>query len=462
MGGLRLLEHEALSPEGVAQLERVRAAAELTAGLSEEVLRGGAPRTPAPDALCDLHRLVGDEMRRSRGAAAPHGVTVRLEMSEAAPRMVRADPMSMRRILANAMANALRHARAEVALSVATSADGALRIAVADDGPGFEAEVPERLFAPAGKGAASTGSGLGLHIAASHAEWIGARLSARNRPEGGALVELILPPEAAAPAAVGDLPDLAGWRVLVADDSETVQALLSGMLGRLGATCERALDGVAALNWLSRERFDLALVDAEMPLLTGAEVIRAERVRQVRGVAPPMPMVALTAHVDGAGRAALSEAGADGVLLKPLPDVETFGRALAALVDTAAPRQDWRPESAPPLSAATLVELMRAAGPAHQDEVLARLSDDLAGVDAALRTAAETLDRPALRFQAHVLLSLAGAVGALPTRAAALRLNAVARDGTDEMVRIDARLCAARLAELRAELARAGAAPQNP
>lgn len=467
LGGLRLLEQEPLSEGGRAQLARARAAADMLARLAERGLDGPADVPVAPEAaVCDLDDLLTEEAGRARGAGAPLGVAVTTERDPRAPRLLRMDPLALRRILANVVGNALRHARTRVSLATRRADCGGVVVRVADDGPGFRPDTIPHLLGPARRGAGSTGQGLGLHIAASHADWIGARLTVGNAPEGGASVELWIGADAvAAPASAGadpGLPDLSGWRVLVADDSETVRALVSGMLGALGAASESAVDGVTALNWLTRARFDLAIVDAEMPLLSGAEVIRAERIRQARGLAPPTPMLALTAHGEGAARAALDEAGADGVLLKPLPDVTTFGRALAALVDVRAPRAPWRPESAPPLSAATLAELMRAAGPERHALVLDRLGEDLRAVDRALEAALEPLDLAAIRFQSHALISLAGTVGALPTRTTAERLNAVARDGPPEAVRADARLCRARIAALLTELERAVGPSQKP
>ncbi|UWQ20177.1 hybrid sensor histidine kinase/response regulator [Jannaschia sp. W003] len=462
VGGLRLLEGEALTPDAHAQVERVRASTELLARLVEELLgeRGGAGGAARGDAVADLARILEDELRRWRGAGAPQGVAVTLTREALLPALLAVEPLALRRIIANAMGNALRHARAAVELRAAPGEGGTVVIEVLDDGPGFPADVLDDPFRAARPGAGSVGTGLGLHIAADHAEWIGGRLEIRNRSGGGGAVALTLPAALAlAPVSEAAPADLTGWRILVADDSATVQSLVAGMLGQLGATSERAGDGVAALNWLARERFDLALIDVEMPVLGGREVIRAERLRQARGVAPPTPLVALTGHASPAMREALLEDGAEGMLPKPLPEIDVFGRMLAGIVEAAGGRLDWQPDAAPPLSAATLASLMMAAGPDHVGEVLARLRGDLADTEAALDAALRASDRQGVRFQTHVLLSLAGAIGALPTQSVARRLNALAHDGPDEAVRITGRICLSRLGELRTELE---GAVQNP
>ena len=280
---------------------------------------------------------------------------------------------------------------------------------------------------------------------------IEAGIDALDRPEGRAGVGPDLPPTARAGRDDG-LPDLSGLRVLVAEDDATQRALVAGLLGQMGATCAQASNGVEALNWLARERFDVALLDREMPILGGADVIAAERKRQARGLAPRMPMVVVS------GEAGLAVEGADGVIAKPLPDARTFGRAIEAFARSGGDPTAWRPDDAAPFDVATLRDLLAAAGPDDADEVLDRLRSDLAGVEAALAAARDAPDRPSIALQSHTLVSLAGAVGAMPTLAQARALGALARGGEadDAVVRAGTDACLARVRALRAELLAVG------
>lgn len=460
IGGLRLIDPDDLSEAAREQVSRIHVASELLARLVEEMLVEHPSQHTAPDAgVLNLPRFLDDELRRWHGAARPTGTRVSLDCADNLPKLVNLNGLHLRRILANLMGNALRHAPGgDVMLGAGRYADGSLRLCVTDNGPGFPADLLPRLFEAATRGGTEPGTGMGLHIAAAHAEGLGGSLSARNMDRGGAQVTLVLPEKTWRPVVEDDtsLPDLTGWRVLVADDSRTNQTLLRGMLGRLGAECEVAGNGIEALNWLARERFDLALIDLEMPQLGGMEVIRSERLRQARGIAPPMSMVAMTAYVLRDNREAIFEAGADGILAKPLGSIEHFGRALHGYLQEAPDTSDWAPERAPPLSAATLAELMAAAGPDESDLLLVRLKEDLTKVSEALAAALDPLDLSAIRGQTHVLLSLSGAVGALPTQEAARRLNRLARTNDLDGVRIAAKVCLGRLVELRSELAQTG------
>ena len=458
IGGLRLLDRDSLTGEATTQIDRVHAASELLARLVEDLLDDAPRDSMAAVGNLNLRRFLDDELRRWHGAAQGTGMRVTLDRSADLPEIVRLDLLHLRRILANLMGNALRHSGGgRLVLGAELYRDGTLSLCVTDDGPGFPEALLPHLFEPrvrAGR-EGETGSGMGLHIAAAHATAMGGRLTAGNRAGGGARVTLTFPesiwrrPENVAPA---DLPDLTGRRVLVADDSATNRTLVKAMLMQLGAECELARDGIEALNWLARERFDLALIDVEMPVLGGLDVLRSERLRQARGIAPPTALVAMTAYVLRDNNEAIMEAGAEGILAKPLPEIETFAKLVGRFLRAAPEPSDWTPEDAPELSAITLSELMAAAGSEFQEQLLARLREDLALSERRLAEAMEGGDCDEAGAQAHVLLSLASNVGALPTLEAARRLGRAASEGDTAAVREAGAACLARLAALRREL----------
>ncbi|CTQ31820.1 hybrid sensor histidine kinase/response regulator [Jannaschia rubra] len=456
IGGLRLMDRDTLPPDSRAQFDRVHAASELLARLVEELLDGTPRDTAGPVGNLNLRRFLDDELRRWHGAAQGTGTGVTLDRAADLPEIVQLNLLHLRRIVANLMGNALRHAEGgRVTLGAELAGDGALSIRVTDNGRGFPPDLLPDLFKPAIRGDDGIpGTGMGLHIASAHAEAIGGTLDARNGPHGGAQVTLTIPrdvwlrPE----EPEGGLPDLGGARILVADDSRANLLLVRAMLTRLGAECETARDGIEALNWLARERFDLALIDIEMPSLGGIEVLRSERLRQARGIAPPTSMVAMTAYVLRDNRDVIFDAGADGILAKPLGSIEDFGKAIRHYLDLAPDAAAWTPDTAPALSAVTLAELMRAAGPEFEGQLLDRLREDLEMVARNLKDAVADADLAAILSQTHILLSLSSAVGALPTQEAARRLNHAASREDPEALRAASRLCLSRLAQLRSDL----------
>jgi signal transduction histidine kinase len=122
--------------------------------------------------------------------------------------VARADPDALMRVLTNLLDNAIRHGRGRVVLGT-QRANGAIRIEVADDGPGFAPDDLPHVFEPLfrsdrARAAASGGTGLGLAIARRLARAHGGDVKAANVPGGGALATVTLPCAAAAEPNPGD------------------------------------------------------------------------------------------------------------------------------------------------------------------------------------------------------------------------------------------------------------------
>jgi len=116
-------------------------------------------------------------------------------------------------------------------------------------------------------------------------------------------------------------------RALIVDDSRFVRGYLRGMLEERGIACDEAADGRAALDLLHGDlRFDLALVDWNMPVMNGLEMLRQLRADGFRDL--KVMMVTTEAENDYIVRAL--ETGADEYLMKPFDD-EALDEKLALL-----------------------------------------------------------------------------------------------------------------------------------
>jgi two-component system chemotaxis response regulator CheY len=106
-------------------------------------------------------------------------------------------------------------------------------------------------------------------------------------------------------------------RALIVDDSRFIRSLLRGMLERMGFDCEEAEDGEAGLEKLrAGPEFDLALVDWNMPVMSGLEMLQKVRAEGYSGVR--VMMVTTEAENDFIVRAL--DAGADEYLMKPFDE----------------------------------------------------------------------------------------------------------------------------------------------
>ncbi len=116
-------------------------------------------------------------------------------------------------------------------------------------------------------------------------------------------------------------------RALIVDDSRFVRGYLRGLLEEKGIECEEAADGQAGMDQLhSDEPFDLALVDWNMPVMNGLEMLKQLRTEGYSGM--KVMMVTTEAENDFILRAL--DAGADEYLMKPFDD-EALTEKLAML-----------------------------------------------------------------------------------------------------------------------------------
>jgi signal transduction histidine kinase/CheY-like chemotaxis protein len=156
------------------------------------------------------------------------------------------------------------------------------------------------------------------------------KAAAADRPAGTsltaqAIIARPVPAPAAAPAGA-DLSRSTGLRVLVAEDNEVNQKVVSRMLERLGHRTEVAINGREALERAKTGLFDIILMDCQMPEMDGFEA--TARIRAALAGRRRIPILALTANASDADRQRCLDAGMDAHLSKPLK-LERLAEALA-------------------------------------------------------------------------------------------------------------------------------------
>ena len=223
-----------------------------------------------------------------------------------------------------------------------------------------------------------------------------------------------------------DLPDLTGYRVLLAVNDHESQQAAGQMLTDLGARYELAASGEAALGLLGAADFDLAVVDGELAGVTGPEVVAALRVRHTGH--GRIPVLALVPEAARGLRRAMREAGADAIIAVPFSGIVAFGGAIAGIVSGAV--------ETPQLPDRLVIDLeryerlMEIAGQDGAAELLERLLEDLRQVERGLEQALAEQNPAEVRTQTHVLVALAGAVGADALQKVTETLNGAAHRRT--------------------------------
>jgi signal transduction histidine kinase/DNA-binding response OmpR family regulator len=232
--------------------------------------------------------------------AARKGLELAYSIDEPVPERIVGDAARLRQILVNLLSNAVKFTdRGEVVVHVdaqlppppTAGEDGGesggrvqLHIAVSDTGIGIPDSRMDRLFQSFSQVDASptrrrSGTGLGLAISKRLGELMGGRMWAESTEGTGSVFHLVLPAAVMAPT-TNETPSLfqilRGHRVLIVEDNATQRRILEEQTRVWGMSACPASSGAEALELVrTGERFDVAVVDAQIPDLDGvAEQLR--------------------------------------------------------------------------------------------------------------------------------------------------------------------------------------------
>ncbi len=266
-----------------------------------------------------------------------------LSIATDCPLWVEGDPVRLRQILMNLLGNAVKFTiQGEVQLSVTKKESDVLCFEVRDTGIGIPHEKLESIFEAFTQADGSHtrrfgGSGLGLAITRRLANLMGGSLRAESEVGRGSrfFVELLLKPAAPPVSSINVKPeklriDLA-LHVLVAEDNIVNQKVAQGILRRQGWTVKLANNGQQAYRLFMDERFDLILMDVQMPELDGLEATALIRDEETRRALPRTPIVAVTAHASQSQHEQCLAQGMDAVVTKPI-DSACLLREIAAVL----------------------------------------------------------------------------------------------------------------------------------
>ncbi|WP_323005210.1 ATP-binding protein [Pseudorhodobacter sp.] len=255
-----------------------------------------------------LRELVGQMGHQLQSLAAPKGLEVVVDLADNAPLAVFGDVVKIRQIVGNLMSNAVKYTkRGVVSLTVDHAVDDrrnqpVVSFTVADTGVGMTREAIAHAFdaytrADSAKRAGIEGLGLGLAISRNLTEALGGGLSVESAVGVGSRFTLTVPllMGDAALAGADDAPAPQanmGHEVLVIDDHKVNLMVARGYLERLGCRVTEAATGAAGLKAMAKQRFDLVLIDLDLPDMRGEDVAQ----RSVKDENAPV-LVALTAHL---------------------------------------------------------------------------------------------------------------------------------------------------------------------
>jgi len=428
------LEGAGLSGEHAAYLAQINTAARYINDLLSM-----AATAPEGVQLSELAELLAQLEALWMPEAAGKGLAFSVSTKGVIPDAIRLPEIDFLRIFNNIIGNAMKFsASGALALRLARVQNGALLIEVVDDGPGFSEAALEKLFSLRGRpdGEAATGSGYGLYIARQLVEKVGGAITAENRPSGGARVAVLFPEDlltmAEKPAVKPEtgLPDLSHLKILLAEDNPTNQMVATQMLKKMDAEVATAADGVEAMAGFESGDFNLGLIDIEMPRKSGLEVLREMRARGDEKA--ETTLLALTAYVLPEHKERIMAAGADGIIAKPLTDIAAFGNAILLVTGAGEGTAETAPQAVNPdadIQMDVYNGLKEIIGEDSMRELLSKVESDLTDVRTGVQEGVAAKDTAPIRASTHILISVAGAFGAVNLQHLAEALNATAKTG---------------------------------
>ena len=295
----------------------------------------------------DLRECVESALDLIGPRAAQKHLDLAYQFEGEVPAAIRGDVTRLRQILLNLLANAVKFTEAgEVVLTVRVQGDeqagegSQLHFTVRDTGIGLSSEGLSRLFQKFSQADSSTtrkygGTGLGLAISRLLAELMDGSMWAESAgPGAGASFHFTIAnkptalPEGRRRELIGEQPALAGKRILVVDDNATNRRILALQSAKWGMAVQDTEFPAQALEWLSREAFDLAILDMHMPELDGVALARA-----IRKAGHSLPLVLFSSL----GRKETVDAVFAATLAKPLRQSQLFDALVGLLGPVAGP-----------------------------------------------------------------------------------------------------------------------------
>jgi len=298
----------------------------------------------------DLHKLVNDLIELLTPVATKKNLSLWFTICSDVPQMILADAGRLRQVLMNLICNALKFTergsvRVILALEKELERGYTIRVEVRDTGTGIPADRLDRLFKSFSQVDTSTtrrfgGTGLGLAICKRLVELMAGEIGVNSIVDHGTTFWFTVqvgkavctspPMPENPPRAQSRGPSLAGLHLLVAEDNELNQIVTEELLKLLGCTCEIVADGEQAVEAFKKNRYDMVLMDWQMPRMDGLEATALIREHEAAAATGHTPIIALTAGAIAGDREKCLAGGMDWYLTKPLNC-----EALAATLESA-------------------------------------------------------------------------------------------------------------------------------
>lgn len=352
VGMIHLLLDTSLSPVQREYAEMAIKSADLLLGIINDILdlsKIEAGKLELESVDFDLLSVLEDICDILGLKAQGKGLKMIHQIAPAVPSSLCGAPVRLRQILTNLLANAIKFTNeGEVSVQIKvdheTEDQVILRFIVKDTGIGIPEDRMDSLFRAFTQAEGSYnrkygGTGLGLAISKQLVELMGGQIGVQSTPGRGSIFWFSVPlqkqPLQESARAVqepgrshaepsyqitAELKEKT--RILLVEDNIINQKLAHHILVKLGYQVDAVGNGLDALKALESLRYDLVLMDIQMPEMDGLETSRCIRSSTRWATSPHVPIIAITAHAIKGDREKCMEAGMNDYISKPFDPIE--------------------------------------------------------------------------------------------------------------------------------------------
>ncbi len=460
IGMTSLLLDTELTPEQHRYSETIRSSAQALLKIINDILdfsKIEADKLSFETLDFDLRKTVEGTLALLSTRSQEKQIELSLLFDDDVPRALRGDEGRLRQVLTNLIGNAVKFtARGKIGVHVmkesGCDSNTRLRFQVSDTGVGISPSAQGRVFEAFSQADGSMtrkygGTGLGLAISKRLVQLMNGEIGFESSLGEGSMFWFtasferqppgapVSPSAATAVSKPAHCPSSLRGRILIAEDNAVNMEVAICHMEKLGLHADMVANGLEAVEALKHIRYDLVLMDCQMPEMDGYEA--TAEIRRSEGTKQHTPIVAITANAMRGDRERCLEAGMDDYVTKPIEEAELY-----AVLTRWLPEPDKRAERikrelrSPPATEAADVHVTERLSLFQQEfssAMVVRLIDkflpDTAQRLAALREAVGATDAQAIARAAHGLKGSYGNIGSQEAAGLCQRLEQQSRAG---------------------------------